>query len=75
MKNDYIERFNRFYREDVLDIFWFNDLHQLRKITKNRIEDYNNNPHREYMPRFVKEFKFFNKSDSNYNILSNFEVS
>jgi len=84
MQNGYIERFNRFYREDVLDAFWFNDLHQLRKLTKNWMEDYNNNhPHkslgdkspREYMPRFGKEFKFFTKSDNNYNILSNLEVS
>jgi len=84
MQNGYIERFNRFYREDVLDAFWFNDLHQLRKLTKNWMEDYNSNhphkslgdkPPREYMPRFVKEFKFFNKSDNNYIILSNLEVS
>ena len=30
MQNGYVERFNRFYREDILDAYYFNDLHQLR---------------------------------------------
>jgi len=84
MQNGYIERFNRFYREDVLDAFWFTDLHQLRKLTHKWMEDYNNNhPHkslgdktpREFKSRFGKDFKIFSKSALNYNILPNLDVS
>ncbi|MFI2743344.1 DDE-type integrase/transposase/recombinase [Zhouia sp. PK063] len=40
MQNGFIERFNRFYREDVLDAYWFNDLHQLTILSNQRKEDY-----------------------------------
>src|SRR5699024_5617799 len=33
MQNGYIERFNRFYREDILDAYYFNDIHQLQKLS------------------------------------------
>ena len=84
MQNGYIERFNRYYREDVLDAYWFNDLYQLRRLTNEWMEDYNNNhphkslgnqPPREFKSRFGKDFKIFSKSALNCNILSNFEVS
>ena len=29
MQNGFIERFNRTFREDVLDAYWFEDLEQL----------------------------------------------
>jgi putative transposase len=32
-QNGYIERFNRTYREDVLDQYWFKDLQEVRNIT------------------------------------------
>ena len=84
MQNGYIERFNRFYREDVLDAYWFNDLHQLRKLTNIWMKDYNNDhphkslgdkPPREFKSRFGKDFKIFSKSGLNYNILSNLDMS
>ena len=84
MQNGYIERFNRFFREDILDAYYFNDIYQLQKISNQWREDYNfNHPHqslankspKEYMPRFDEEFKFFIKSDLNNNYLSNFKVS
>uniref|UniRef100_UPI003216A67B integrase core domain-containing protein n=1 Tax=uncultured Algibacter sp. TaxID=298659 RepID=UPI003216A67B len=84
MQNGYIERFNRFFREDILDAYYFNDIYQLQKISDNWREDYNfNHPHKslghkspkEYMPRFDEEFKFFIKSGLNNNYLSNFKVS
>jgi putative transposase len=47
MQNGYIERFNRLFREDVLDAYWFEDLEQLRVITDKWRDDYNNNhPHK-----------------------------
>lgn len=41
MQNGYIEHFNRFYREVVLDACIFEDLHQLRELTTNWIDEYN----------------------------------
>ena len=84
MQNGYIERFNRFFREDILDAFYFNDIYQLQKLSTNWMNDYNyNHPHKslgnispiEFMPRFGKEFKFFTKPELNKNYLSNLEVS
>ena len=46
MQNGYIERLNRFFREDVLDAYWIEDLEQLRILKEEWIEDQNNNhPH------------------------------
>lgn len=84
MQNGYIERFNRFYREDILDAYYFNDIHQLQVLSNNWRDDYNyNHPHKslgnkspvEFKPRFNKEINFFTKSRQNYNYLSNLEVS
>jgi len=33
MQNGYIERFNRFFREDILDAYYFRDIYQLQKIS------------------------------------------
>jgi len=46
VQNALIERFNRLYREDVLDAYIFEDIHQVKDISKQWQEDYNNNhPH------------------------------
>lgn len=45
-QNGYIERFNRTYREEVLDAFAFDNLHQARLLTQAWIWMYNNErPH------------------------------
>jgi len=45
-QNGFIERFNRTYREDVLDMNIFETLNQVKEKTEEFILDYNNNhPH------------------------------
>lgn len=46
MQNGYIERFNRLYREAVLDAYLFFDLDQVKQLTEEWIDEYNHRrPH------------------------------
>ena len=61
----YIERLNRFYREDVLDAYWFNDLYQLRTLSNTWREDYNNNhPHESLGNKPPREYKLRSEEKS-----------
>jgi putative transposase len=45
-QNGYVERFNRLFREDVLDMNIFENINQVKEKTEEFIEDYNNeHPH------------------------------
>jgi putative transposase len=46
MQNGFIERFNRIYREDVLDMHIFENIQQVKEKTDEFMDDYNNyHPH------------------------------
>lgn len=84
MQNGFMERLNRFYREDVLDAYWFNDLHQLRTLTEKWMEDYNTkHPHSslgdrppvEFMPRFDAGSRSVTKSGLGNKKMSNLVLS
>ena len=52
MQNGFIERFNRTFREDVLDTYWFEDLEQLGIIAEKWRYDY-----KFYHPHKTLEYK------------------
>jgi putative transposase len=59
MQNGFIERFNRLYREAVLDAYLFFDLDQVRQLTQEWIEEYNQRrPHEGLNNLTPEEWKY-----------------
>ena len=58
MQNGFIERFNRTYRQDVLDANLFEDIMQVRVLTEEWMDDYNNQrPHESLGGKPPSKFK------------------
>ena len=58
MQNAYVERFNRTFREDVLDANIFEDIKQVRKQAENWRQDYNHyHSHKSLMGMSPIQFK------------------
>lgn len=63
MQNGYVERFNRTFREDVLDAYLFSSINQFNIISQKWRDDYNEfHPHDSLGNKSPKEFgdRFFN---------------
>ncbi len=58
MQNAYVERFNRTFREDVLDAYIFEDIKQVRQQAEHWRQDYNHyHPHKALMGLSPIQFK------------------
>ena len=50
-QNAFIERFNRTYREEVLDAYVFESIEQVRDVTENWLREYNEERQRDSLGR------------------------
>ena len=67
-QNSYIERFNRTYRDELLDLYLFRTLREVRKMTEDWIVRYNNErPHDSLNDMTPAEFLQVNNQPGNSN--------
>ena len=67
MQNGFVERFNRLYREAVLDAYLFFELHEVKLLTTEWMDEYNmRRPHESLNNLAPLEYK--NKADEKKNI-------
>ena len=62
MQNGFVERFNRTYRTEVLDMFVFKHLKEVEEITENWVKQYNEErPHESLGNLTPKEYLAVNQ--------------
>lgn len=66
-QNAYIERFNRTYREAVLDMYLFKSIQEVQKITNNWLRHYNEERPHEALNNQTP-INFINKSNHHFSI-------
>lgn len=65
MQNGFIERFNRSYRDGVLDLYIFNTLDEVRERTAIWMRDYNENRGHESLGNLTpKEFRLLHAPET-----------
>ncbi len=68
-QNSYIERFNRTYREEVLDFYIFKNLKEVTEITEQWMNQYNKErPHQSLKNMTPVEYSLFIRNTENYTI-------
>ena len=69
-QNSYVERFNRTFRDEVLNMYVFRSLSEVREITQNWISEYNEErPHDSLGDLTPYEFMATSKPPANSNLL------
>lgn len=72
-QNAYVERFNRFFREDIHDAYLFNDLSEVRHLVSEWMDDYNEfHPHKSLGGKSPLDYV---KNEYNHHILNSKESS
>ena len=75
MQNAYIERFNRLYREDVLDAYILESIEQLRVLSRKWQDDYNmNHPHKSLGGLSPAEFAVNSAKLSEFNTINSLVI-
>ncbi|MBL1142296.1 MAG: transposase, partial [Proteobacteria bacterium] len=71
-QNSYVERFNRTYRDEILNMYAFKTLTQVREITDNWIREYNEErPHDALGDLTPNEYLMTNNPLENSNLAWN----
>ena len=68
-QNSYVERFNRTYRDEILNMYVFKTLNEVRELTENWIREYNEErPHDSlgYLTPWEYRVKYEGLENSNY---------
>ena len=68
-QNSYVERFNRIYRDEVLNMYMFKTLNEVREITQKWIREYNDErPHNSLGDQTPWEYLAKHESLENSNL-------